>query len=73
MLDANHAKLTQTGRLVIETVDGKTQMEITGFHGDGTTCRDLVALACAWAMEQLAIELRETMQKPGGGICSIGD
>lgn len=58
MLDAKHAHLTQHGRLVIEMVNGKVQMEITGFEGEGTSCRDVVALACAWAMEQLAIELR---------------
>ena len=73
MLDAKHAHLTQHGCIVIEMVDGKTQMMITGFSGQGTTCRDVIALACAWASEQLAIELRETMQRPGGGICVIGD
>lgn len=73
MLNEHHAHLTKHGRIVIEIVDGKTQMEITGFEGEGTTCHDTVALACAWACEQVAIELRETMQRPGGGICVIGD
>lgn len=69
MLDANEAQLTKYGTVTV-TADGKVTVE--GFRGDGTTCRDVAALAAAWAIQVLARELHGTLERPGGGGIGIG-
>lgn len=68
MLDADEAKLTRTGTITIR--DG--EIYVDGFSGQGTSCRDVVALACVWAIGKLQEELLATLQAPGGGIAAIG-
>lgn len=67
MLDAKPATLVKTGTITI------TPGEITiyGFEGEGTSCRDVAALAIVWAIGELQRELLETLQKPGGGNASV--
>lgn len=69
MLDANKAKLTKTGTMTI-TEDG---ILISGFEGEGTTCRDVTALAAVWAIGILQRELMPTLEAPGDGKIWIED
>lgn len=68
MLDAYPARLTKHGTITIEP-DGRICIE--GFDGKGTSCRDIAALAMAWAIGVLAEDLRKTMERPGGGQCAV--
>lgn len=67
MLDAQPAKLTKLGTVTV-TAKGVT---VTGFEADGASCRDVAALAAAWAIGELNYELMQTMQRPGGGKISV--
>lgn len=71
MLDADKARLTKTGTVTIQT-DGRFRIIVEGFDGDGCSCRDLAALAMAWAIGELQRELLATMMEPGGGSCGLG-
>jgi hypothetical protein len=68
MLDADPAHLTQHGTVTIHS-DGS--ITVAGFNGQGTTCRDVTALAAVWAIEHLTKELRGTLERPGGGRMRI--
>jgi hypothetical protein len=71
MLDASPARLVQHGRIVIEAQpDGDVRVTCEGFEGEGTSCRDVAALATVWAIGVLQRELDATLMAPGGG--SIG-
>lgn len=61
MLDADPAKLTRTGEIVIT----KTGILVRGFDGEGCTCRDIAALAAAWGIGELQRELVKTLEAPG--------
>ena len=67
MLDATPAKLTMLGTVTI-TPDG---ISIDGFDGENVSCRDLAALAAAWAIGELQRELQATLERPGGGKISV--
>ncbi|MDE1828616.1 MAG: hypothetical protein KGH65_05650 [Candidatus Micrarchaeota archaeon] len=67
MLDADPAKLTKTGSITI--TDGR--IDIEGFEGDGTSCRDVAVLAMCWAIGKLQADLLATIERPGGGICAV--
>lgn len=69
MLDANEAQLSRYGTV---TVHANGSVVVEGFSGDGTTCRDVAALAAAWAIQVLARELHGTLERPGGGRIGIG-
>ena len=71
MLDAEEAKLTKTGTVTVGT-EGRLRVVVEGFEGDNCSCRDVAALAMAWAIGELQRELMATMQKPGGGSCGVG-
>ncbi len=67
MLDADEARLTKIGKV---TVTKAGEVRVAGFEGDGTTCRDVCALAMVHAIGVLQRELTELLQKPGGGnVC----
>lgn len=68
MLDATEGRLTRTGTLTVT----EDRIYVDGFSGQGTTCRDVAALACVWAIGKLAAELQQLLQAPGGGISCIG-
>ena len=68
MLDADPAKLTRIGEVVIT----KTGILVTGFSGEGCTCRDVAALGTVWAIGQLQKELMKILEAPGNGKISIG-
>lgn len=68
MLDADPARLTKHGTITIEP-DGRICVD--GFEGKGASCRDVAALAMAWAIGVLAEDLRQTMERPGGGRSSV--
>lgn len=70
MLDANEARLTETGSVTVRT-DGRVRVVVEGFSGAGCTCRDVAALAMVWAIGELQRELLKTLQKPGGGSVGI--
>ncbi len=61
MLDANKAQLTKVGTLSISS--GK--IVVSGFDGDGCTCRDISALAIIWAIGQLQSSLLDVVREPG--------
>lgn len=67
MLDAEPAKLTRTGTVTIEA----GRIVVSGFNASGATCRDVAALAAAWAIGELQRELLRTMERPGGGNIGI--
>ena len=67
MLDAHPAKLTKIGTVTISN----GEIRIEGFEGDGTSCRDVGALAMCWAIGKLQADLIATLQRPGAGICSV--
>ena len=62
MLDANPARLIRHGRIVMDS----ERIEIDGFEGEGTSCRDVAALALCWAIAELQRELQATLERPGG-------
>lgn len=68
MLDAKPAELVALGTVVV-TPSGVT---VHGFKGKGTSCRDVAALATAWAIGELQRELLATLEKPGGGRIGVG-
>lgn len=70
MLDGNEARLTQTGTVTVST-EGRLRVVVEGFRGDGCSCRDVAALAMAWAIGELQRELVATLQRPGGGSCGV--
>lgn len=63
MLDAEPARLIKTGSINVSA----SRIEINGFRGDGTSCRDIAVLALVWAIGQLQAELTATLQAPGAG------
>jgi hypothetical protein len=66
MLDADAAKITRVGEIIIT----KSGVLVRGFAGEGCSCRDVAALAAVWGIGRLQDELGKTLQKPGGGkIC----
>jgi hypothetical protein len=67
MLDAEEARLTQTGTLTMSA----GRVEISGFSGDGCSCRDLAALSIVWAIGELQKELAATLQSPRGSRCVV--
>ena len=71
MLDANEAKITKTGTVTVDT-DGQCRVWVEGFQGNNCSCRDVAALAMAWAIGELQRELVATLQRPGGGSCGVG-
>ena len=72
MLDADPAKLTKIGKVVIDE-KGKCRVVIRGLKGDDCSCRDLTALAMLWAIGELQRELMATLEQPGGGDCAVAD
>lgn len=66
-LDAKPVRLVSTG--VVElSADGVC---LRGFEGEGTSCRDVVALAIVWAIGELQRELAATLREPGGGRVAV--
>lgn len=62
MLDANRARLAAHGLVMI----GPTGIVVSAFEGEGTSCRDVAALALTWAIGELQRELQALLQQPGG-------
>jgi hypothetical protein len=62
-LDAYHTVLTQHGKVTI-TEKG---IEVEGFEGLNTSCRDVAVLACAGAIGELQREMMRNIERPGGG------
>lgn len=71
MLDAEPARLTKFGKVTIDRC-GPLVVMVDGFEGDNCSCRDVAALAMAWAIGELQRELVATLQQPGAGSCGIG-
>jgi hypothetical protein len=70
MRDAEEASLTKTGTVTIFT-EGRLRVNVEGFEGRNCSCREVAALAMAWAIGELQRELVATLQKPGGGSCGL--
>lgn len=47
-------------------------VDSTRFHCENATCRETAALAMVWAIGELQRNLRELMEKPGGGNVTLG-
>jgi hypothetical protein len=62
MLDANPAKITKAGRVVINPFG----VIVEGFEAEGASCRDVAALAMAWAIGELQRELLAILERPEG-------
>lgn len=71
MLDGDEARLTKTGTVTVCT-EGRLRVVVEGFRGEGCSCRDVAALAMAWAIGELQRELVKTLEKPGGGSVGVG-
>ena len=73
MLDANPASITKLGKVTIHgnPKPGQNRIVVRGFSGNGTTCRDISALALVWAIGELQRELMETLKAPGGGDVGV--
>lgn len=71
-LDAEISRLTKLGNV---TIYGNPkygiQVIVKGFEGENCSCRDVAVLACAWAIEVLAREMRADIERPGGNM-SVG-
>jgi hypothetical protein len=69
-LDATESSLTRTGEVhMLES----GEIYLTGFDGEGCTCRDVATLALVWAIGKLQEELRQQIERPGGsGNVCIG-
>lgn len=61
-------KLTKFGKVTI-TPEGIT---VSGFEGDGCSCRDVANLAASWAATELSRELHKNIAEPGGGDICVG-
>jgi len=61
MLDADPAKLTKTGEVIIN----RKGISVNGFSGKGCSCRDVAALGIVWAIGELQKELKLTLEAPG--------
>ena len=72
MLDAEEAKLTKAGTVTVASESAGCNVLVTGFEGDGCSCRDIAALAMLWAIGELQRELMATLERPGGGNCGVG-
>ncbi len=70
MLDANPAHLTRYGEVTIK-VGG--EIELRGFDGHRTSCRDLAVLAQLYAIRVLTESVEEALSRPGGGRAVICD
>lgn len=70
MLDAAPACLTKTGIVTIDASQ-RFKVDISGFDGDGCSCRDVAALAIVWAIGELQRELMQVLQRPGGGSVAV--
>lgn len=67
MLDAETARLTNFGTVTVK----KGQIEVSGFDGRNTSCREVAVLAALWAIGELQRELMKTPERPGGGNIGI--
>lgn len=68
MLDAEPARLVKAGAVTIT----KSRIIVEWFDGEGTSCRDIAALAAVWAIGRLQDELRKTLEKPGASSIVVG-
>ena len=66
MLDAKPAELTT----VLEVSVRPGRIEVRGASSSGS-CRDTAALALVWAIGRLQVELKETLERPGGGSVTV--
>lgn len=56
------AELTKIGKLTITA----SEIYAEGFNGNGeTSCRDVAALTCVWAIGKLQRELGRILERPG--------
>lgn len=66
-LDEKPIRLVSTGSITI-TAD---EISIDGFDGENTSCREVAAFACLWAIGQLQTEVTKLLEAPGTGNASV--
>lgn len=60
--NVNPARLTKIGKLTISS----SEIYAEGFGGNAdTSCRDVAALTCVWAIGKLQRELARLLERPG--------
>ena len=61
-------QINQHGTVTVCQIDGIT---MHGFEFHNCTCREGAALACAWAIQELAREMKKMMERPGDGNIGV--
>lgn len=61
-------QIDQHGTVTVNQIYGIT---VEGFEFHNCTCREGAVLACAWAIQEIAREMKKMMERPGDGRIGV--